>query len=136
MAYGSRPTVKPTPATMKDRTKSVFQYDRGKILKSTAPAPKGIGSEPKSMRRIAAITFPRGSSPRGGTMHKIFGTIATGGCKEETACLEGQATVDAISNSQKGDEKQTDDSVKKMFKQFPSKEKDEKKGKEESKLNK
>jgi hypothetical protein len=48
----------------------------------------------------------------------------------------GQATVDAISNSQKGDEKQTNDSVKKMFKQFPPDEKHEKKEKEEAKLSK
>jgi hypothetical protein len=35
----------------------------------------------------------------------------------------GQATTDAVSNSQKGDEKQVLKSVDKMFKQFPPKEK-------------
>lgn len=39
--------------------------------------------------------------------------------KKKEMIWRGQATVDAISNSQKGDEKQTLDSVKKMFKQFP-----------------
>jgi Domain of unknown function (DUF4136) len=33
----------------------------------------------------------------------------------------GQATVDSVSNSQKGDEKQTKQSVDKMFKQYPPK---------------
>jgi hypothetical protein len=33
----------------------------------------------------------------------------------------GQATVDSVSNSQKGDEKQTQKSVEKMFKQYPPK---------------
>ena len=33
----------------------------------------------------------------------------------------GQATTDAISNSQKGDEKQVLKSIDKMFKQFPPK---------------
>src|SRR5271155_4927146 len=33
----------------------------------------------------------------------------------------GQATVDSVSNSQKGDEKQTEKSVQKMFKQYPAK---------------
>jgi hypothetical protein len=33
----------------------------------------------------------------------------------------GQATVDSVSNSQKGDEKQTEKSVQKMFKQYPPK---------------
>jgi|SRR5271156_525960 hypothetical protein len=33
----------------------------------------------------------------------------------------GQATVDSVSNSQKGDEKQTEQSVQKMFKQYPPK---------------
>jgi hypothetical protein len=35
----------------------------------------------------------------------------------------GQATTDAISNSQKGDEKQVLKSIDKMFKQFPPNEK-------------
>jgi Domain of unknown function (DUF4136) len=39
--------------------------------------------------------------------------------KKKQLVWRGQATVDAISNSQKGDEKQTLDSVKKMFKKFP-----------------
>jgi hypothetical protein len=34
----------------------------------------------------------------------------------------GQATVDSVSNSQKGDEKQTEKSVEKMFKKYPPKE--------------
>jgi hypothetical protein len=46
--------------------------------------------------------------------------------KEKELVWHGQATVDAISNSQKGDEKQTADSVKKMFKQFPPKVMEEK----------
>jgi hypothetical protein len=33
----------------------------------------------------------------------------------------GQATVDSVSNSQEGDEKQTEKSVQKMFKQYPPK---------------
>jgi hypothetical protein len=33
----------------------------------------------------------------------------------------GQATVDSVSNSQKGDEKQTEKSVEKMFKKYPPK---------------
>ncbi len=33
----------------------------------------------------------------------------------------GQATVDSVANSQKGDEKQTQKSVEKMFKQYPPK---------------
>jgi len=33
----------------------------------------------------------------------------------------GQATVDSVSNSQKGDEKQTEKSVDKMFKKYPPK---------------
>jgi hypothetical protein len=41
--------------------------------------------------------------------------------KKKQMVWRGQATVDAISNSQKGDEKQTLNSVKKMFKQFPPK---------------
>lgn len=47
--------------------------------------------------------------------------------KKKQLVWRGQATVDAISNSQKGDEKQTMDSVKKMFNKFPPKEKEEKK---------
>jgi hypothetical protein len=43
--------------------------------------------------------------------------------KNKQMVWRGQATVDAISNSQKGDEKQTLNSVKKMFKQFPPKKK-------------
>jgi hypothetical protein len=35
----------------------------------------------------------------------------------------GQATEDSISNSQKGDEKQVQKSLDKMFKQYPPKEK-------------
>jgi Domain of unknown function (DUF4136) len=35
----------------------------------------------------------------------------------------GQATVDSVSNSQSGDEKQTKNSVDKMFKQYPPKQK-------------
>jgi hypothetical protein len=33
----------------------------------------------------------------------------------------GQATVDSVSNSEKGDEKQTEQSVQKMFKKYPPK---------------
>jgi Domain of unknown function (DUF4136) len=43
------------------------------------------------------------------------------GARKKEMVWRGQATVDAISNSQKGDEKQTLDSVKKMLKQFPPK---------------
>jgi hypothetical protein len=39
--------------------------------------------------------------------------------KKKELVWRGQATVDAISNKQKGDEKQVLDSVKKMFKQYP-----------------
>lgn len=47
--------------------------------------------------------------------------------KKKQLVWRGQATVDSISNSQKGDEKQTMNSVKKMFDKFPPKEKDDKK---------
>jgi hypothetical protein len=43
--------------------------------------------------------------------------------KKKQMVWRGQATVDAISNSQKGDEKQTLESVKKMFQHFPPKKK-------------
>jgi hypothetical protein len=39
--------------------------------------------------------------------------------KNKELVWRGQATVDSISNTQKGDEKQTLNSVKKMFKQYP-----------------
>jgi hypothetical protein len=39
--------------------------------------------------------------------------------KKKELVWRGQATVDSISNTQKGDEKQTLSSVKKMFKQYP-----------------
>lgn len=35
----------------------------------------------------------------------------------------GQATTDSVSNSQKGDEKQVDNAIRKMFKQYPPKKK-------------
>lgn len=53
--------------------------------------------------------------------------------KKKDLVWRGQATVDAISNTQKGDEKQTLNSVKKMFKQFPPKEKEEKQSKADEK---
>jgi hypothetical protein len=43
--------------------------------------------------------------------------------KKKELVWRGQATVDSISNTQKGDEKQVLDSVKKMFKQYPPKQK-------------
>jgi hypothetical protein len=43
--------------------------------------------------------------------------------KKKELVWRGQATVDSISNTQQGDEKQTLSSVKKMFKQYPPKEK-------------
>jgi Domain of unknown function (DUF4136) len=39
--------------------------------------------------------------------------------KKKELVWRGQATVDSVSNSQKGDEKQILECVKKMFKQFP-----------------
>jgi len=39
--------------------------------------------------------------------------------KKEQMVWRGQATVDMISNTQKGDEKQVQKSVEKMFKQYP-----------------
>ncbi len=41
--------------------------------------------------------------------------------KKKELVWRGQATVDSISNTQKGDEKQVLNSVKKMFKQYPPK---------------
>jgi hypothetical protein len=43
--------------------------------------------------------------------------------KRKELVWRGQATVDSISNKQKGEEKQLLDSVKKMFKQYPPREK-------------
>jgi hypothetical protein len=43
--------------------------------------------------------------------------------KKKHLVWRGQATTDAISNSQKGDEKQVLKSIDKMFKQFPPNEK-------------
>jgi Domain of unknown function (DUF4136) len=43
--------------------------------------------------------------------------------KKELLVWRGQATTDAISNSQKGDEKQVLKAIDKMFKQFPPNEK-------------
>jgi hypothetical protein len=43
--------------------------------------------------------------------------------KKKELVWRGQATVDSISNTQKGDEKQTLNSVKKMFKQYPPEQK-------------
>jgi hypothetical protein len=43
--------------------------------------------------------------------------------KKKELVWRGQATVDSISNTQKGDEKQTLSSVKKMFKQYPPEQK-------------
>jgi hypothetical protein len=43
--------------------------------------------------------------------------------KRREMVWRGQATVDSISNTQKGDEKQVQKSVEKMFKQYPPKEK-------------
>lgn len=42
--------------------------------------------------------------------------------KRKELVWRGQATVDSISDKQKGDEKQVLDSVRKMFKQYPPKE--------------
>lgn len=42
--------------------------------------------------------------------------------KKKEMVWRGQATVDMISNTQKGDEKQVQKSVEKMFKQYPPKE--------------
>jgi hypothetical protein len=39
--------------------------------------------------------------------------------KKKAPVWHGQATVDSISNTQKGDEKQALESVKKMFKHYP-----------------
>jgi hypothetical protein len=43
--------------------------------------------------------------------------------KKKELVWRGQATVDSISNTQKGDEKQVLSSVKKMFKQYPPEQK-------------
>jgi hypothetical protein len=43
--------------------------------------------------------------------------------KKKQMVWRGQATVDMISNTQRGDEKQVQKSVEKMFKQYPPKEK-------------
>jgi hypothetical protein len=43
--------------------------------------------------------------------------------KKKEMIWRGQATVDMVSNTQKGDEKQVQKSVEKMFKQYPPKEK-------------
>jgi hypothetical protein len=43
--------------------------------------------------------------------------------KKKEMVWRGQATVDMFSNTQKGDEKQVEKSVEKMFKQYPPKEK-------------
>lgn len=43
--------------------------------------------------------------------------------KKKVVVWRGQATTDAISNTQKGDEKQVMKSIDKMFKQFPPNEK-------------
>lgn len=46
-------------------------------------------------------------------------TVAVIDVKKKALVWRGQASTDAISNSQKGDEKQVLKSVDKMFKQFP-----------------
>jgi Domain of unknown function (DUF4136) len=59
------------------------------------------------------------------THPRLMGMLALDMCdaKKKELVWRGQATVDAVSNTQKGDEKQTQSSVKKMFDKFPPKEK-------------
>jgi hypothetical protein len=51
----------------------------------------------------------------------MMGMLAVdmGDVKKKELVWRGQATVDSISDKQKGDEKQVLQSVKKMFKQYP-----------------
>jgi Domain of unknown function (DUF4136) len=46
-------------------------------------------------------------------------TVDLGDAKKKELVWRGQATVESVSSSQKGDEKQVAKSVEKMFKQFP-----------------
>ena len=52
---------------------------------------------------------------------RMMGMLAVdvGDAKKKELVWRGQATVDSISDKQKGDEKQVLQSVKKMFKQYP-----------------
>jgi hypothetical protein len=52
---------------------------------------------------------------------RMMGILAVdmGDVKKKELVWRGQATVDSISDKQKGDEKQVLQSVKKMFKQYP-----------------
>ena len=52
---------------------------------------------------------------------RMMGMLAVdmGNVKEKQLIWRGQATVDSISDTQKGDEKQVLESIKKMFKQYP-----------------
>jgi hypothetical protein len=50
-------------------------------------------------------------------------TISIADGKTKTLIWRGQATVDSISNSEKGDEKQTRQCVQKLFKSYPPKKK-------------
>ena len=56
---------------------------------------------------------------------RMMGILAIDLCdvKKKQMVWRGQATEDSISNSQKGDEKQVQKSLEKMFKQYPPKEK-------------
>ena len=69
------------------------------------------------------------------TQPRMMGMLAIDivDAKKKEIVWRGQATVDAISNNQKGDEKQTLNSVKKMLKKYPPKEKDEQKSKAKKK---
>ena len=52
---------------------------------------------------------------------RMMGMLAVdmGDVKKKELVWRGQATVDSISDKQKGDEKQVLQSIKKMFKQYP-----------------
>jgi len=56
-----------------------------------------------------------------GTDPRMMGMLAVdmGDVKKKELVWRGQATVDSISDKQKGDEKQVLQSIKKMFKQYP-----------------
>jgi hypothetical protein len=56
---------------------------------------------------------------------RTIGTLAVDliDVKKKEMVWRGQATVDMVANTQKGDEKQIQESVEKMFKQYPPKEK-------------
>jgi hypothetical protein len=55
------------------------------------------------------------------TQPRMMGMLAVdmGDVKKKELVWRGQATVDSISETQKGDEKQVLQSIKKMFKQYP-----------------